>query len=502
VSRLGVYILRLPLFRKLSWQLAAAALILLASALAAFGALAWSVAARDLESELGRRLLNAARLSALQLSQRELPRAVPGPEQSRRLTKLLSQLAAEAELERVLLMDLDGRVLGDSLGLAVGSDRYVYLDLDQEEWMAAQLGQARSTTLFTGPEGRSFKSAFAPVIGRDGKPILIVRAEASAGFLEELRSFGLSLAVLGLVALGLGMLLAVLLSRPLVRPLRGMISASRQVAGGDFSARVASVRPDELGQLAGTFNEMAERLGAFVAQRERLAALGEVAAGMAHEIRNPLAAIEGFAGLAEQRVKDRDKEALAHVRDVRREVAVVNEFIGDFLQYARPRPPRVVPCDLAAVVDEAAQVAVSARQRRRWTVKRSGAKLLAAQSDPGQIRQILVNLIKNAREASPKGGGIELGVEKQGRWAFLSVRDHGRGLPEGGHEALFKPFVTSKPMGTGLGLSIAQKLAETLGGHIEAEAAHTGKGSVFTLVLPLQAPVSTAASGGDSEIKE
>lgn len=483
MRRLYRLLLRLPLFRRLSWQIGSATLVLLATALAAFGGLAWSVAARDLEHELGRRLVNAARLSALHLSRQALPSTVPGPESSRRLTQQLAQLATQADLERVLLLDLDGKVLGDSLGLAVGAERYAYLDLDQEEWMAAQLGQAQATTLFAGSGGRSFKSAFAPVPGPGGKPAWILRVEASAAFLEELRRFGVSLALLGLICLVLAMGLAILLSRPLVRPVQGMIAASRQVAGGDFSARVASVRPDELGQLAGTFNEMAERLGAFVKQRERLAALGEVAAGMAHEIRNPLAAIEGFASLAEQRLRERDKEALEHVRDVRREVAVVNGFISDFLEYAKPRPPRLDFCDLAMIADQAAQVAVSTRQRRRWTLKRSGLKQLAAFSDAGQVRQILVNLIKNAREASPKGGSIEIALERAGDWARVAVRDHGRGLPDGGHEALFKPFVTSKPMGTGLGLSIGQKLAEGLGGRIEAAPAPSGKGSVFTLVL-------------------
>jgi signal transduction histidine kinase len=488
MKRLYGLLLRLPLFRRLSWQLAAATLTLLATVLAGFGGLAWSLAARDLEAELGRRLVDAARLSALHLAGQGLPLQVPGPEQSRRLTRQLAGLAAQAELERLLLLDLDGRVLADSLGVAVGADRYVYLDLDQVEWMAAQLGQAQSTTLFRGAEGRAFKSAFAPVSGKDGRVAWVVRAEASARFLEDLRSFGLTLGLLGLLCLAGAMGLAVLLSRPLVRPVQGMIGAARKVAEGDFDARVASVRPDELGQLAGTFNEMAQRLGGFVRQRERLAALGEVAAGMAHEIRNPLAAIEGFASLAEQRLKERDKEALAHVKDVRREVAVVNGFINDFLEYARPRPPRLEPCDLVAVAEEAAGVAITARHRRRWTFKRGGLKQLAAVTDAGQVRQVLVNLIRNACEAAPKGGGIELTVERSGRWARLSVRDHGKGLPEGGHEALFKPFVTSKPMGTGLGLSIAQKLAEGLGGQIHAAVALSGRGSIFTLRLPVQAP--------------
>lgn len=494
-------LLRLPLFRRLSWQLAAATLTLLATVLLAFGGLAWSQAAGDLEAELGKRLTNAARLSARQLSREAMPTQVPGPEESRRLTRELAGLASDAELERLLLLDRDGRVLADSLGLAVGSDRYVYLELDPSEWTAARQGQAQATTLFSGLGGRAYKSAFAPVPGAGGQPTWIVRAEASAGFLQDLRNFGLSLALLGLLCLVAAMGLAVLLSRPLVRPLRGLIEASRRVAGGDFAARVAAVRADELGQLAGTFNEMAQRLGDSVRQRERLAALGEVAAGMAHEIRNPLAAIEGFASLAEARLRGKDAEALEHVRDVRREVAVVNGFINDFLEYARPRPPHAEDCDLAAVADSAAKVAISARQRRRWSVKRTGLKQLILRSDGGQIRQVLLNLLRNAREASPKGGVIELSLEREGRWARVRVRDHGHGLPPGSPEAIFKPFVSSKPMGTGLGLSIAQKLAEGLGGHIDARAA-PGTGSLFTLSLPWRDGITEKRAGSAPEPSE
>lgn len=478
-------VLRLPVFRRLRWQVATVTLVMLVAALGAFGALAYSVASRNLEAELGKRLVNAARLSALQLQSQPLPTAVPGPEEARRLRARLGRLAELGQLERLLLLDLDGRVLGDSLGQAEGADPYVYLALDEDEWLAAQLGQAQATTLFAGSGGRYFKSAFAPLSGADGKALYILRAEASAGFLDDLRQFGVSLGLVGLLSLGVALVLALLLSGPLVRPLQALIGASKQVAGGDFSARVPMGRTDELGELAGTFNEMAERLGGFVKQRERLAALGEVSAGMAHEIRNPLAAMEGFASLAEARLKGKDPEALAHVRDVRREVAVVNGFINDFLEYARPRPPKLQACDLAAVADEAASVAFNKRQRQRWTLRRQGLKQAPAVSDPGHLRQVLVNLLKNAREAQPKGGAIDLGVEQAAGEARLWVRDRGRGIDAAQRESLFKPFVTSKPMGTGLGLSLALKLAEGLGGRIEVEST-PGKGSTFTLVLPLR----------------
>jgi signal transduction histidine kinase len=472
---------RLPPFRRLTWQAAAVTLVLLASALGAFGAMAYTLASRGLERELGRRLVDAARLSALQLSAQPLPAGMPGPEEAKRLRQRLARLADAAELERLLLLDQDGRVLGDSLGEAEGASPYVYLDLDPLEWKAAREGRGEATTLFQGGGGRYFKSAFAPL--PSGGRGLVLRAEASAGFLADLKGLRSSLLLVGAACLALGLGLAVVLTRPLVAPLRSLIAAAGRVAGGDFSARVDPGRRDELGQLSATFNDMAARLGILVRQRERLAALGEVAAGMAHEIRNPLAAIEGFASLAQARLGKGDPEAASHLRDARKEVALADAFISDFLEYARPRPPRPEPCDLGTAADSAAASLFHARGGKRWTLRRVGEASLRWRSDPGQLRQILVNILKNAREAMPKGGVVVLGVERGEGVARLWVRDEGPGIPTEALEGLFKPFVTSKPMGTGLGLSIAQKLAEGLGGTIEVQSA-AGEGSVFILTLP------------------
>jgi signal transduction histidine kinase len=219
--------------------------------------------------------------------------------------------------------------------------------------------------------------------------------------------------------------------------------------------------------------------------RAPLAALGQVAAGMAHEIRNPLGAIEGFAGLLESRLgAAKDKALLSNVRDIRREVAVVNGFIGDFLEYSKPRPPRQAPCDLGRVLEEAAQVAISPARRRRWPLKQVGLKRLACRTDAAQVRQVLVNLLTNAREASRQGGSIEIGLAAEAGLARLWVKDQGRGIPAKDLATLFHPFVTSKPMGTGLGLSIAQALAEGLGGKLEVQS-REGEGALFTLTLPL-----------------
>lgn len=476
-------LLRLPLFRRLSWQLAALALLLLVSGLGAFGVLAWRAAGADLERALGQHLVASVKLVAQDLQRQGLPADVPEGPVADRLGAQLAALADAANLERLLLLDPSGRVLADSAGQAVGSAPYVYLALDPPQWEAARRGAALSTTLFGAAGGGMFKSAFAPVRGPHGRIRWILRAEASARFLDELRGLGLQQLLLGLVALGLSLVLALWLAQPLVRPLQDLIGASLRIAGGDFDARVAAGRRDELGRLGDTFNQMAERLGILVRQRERLAALGEVAAGMAHEIRNPLAALDGYAQLAEQRVQD-DPVAARQLREVRREVAVVDGFIRDFLAYARPRPPLVEACDLGAVADAAARVALPAVKRRRWRLRRTGLKRLPARADAGQLRQVLVNLLTNAREAQPKGGWVELDLGVKAGRARLSVRDGGPGIPAAAREGLFKPFASTKPMGTGLGLSIAQALAEGMGGRIDVESAE-GKGSCFTVWLPL-----------------
>ncbi len=470
-------------FRKLSVQLALVSLFLLVVALTIFGALAWLLAAASLEKELGRRLQSVASLSARELGQAEAGALVPGGKAAQLVQARAAELARLGGLRALLVLDNQGRVLVDSAGLETPGERYPYTRLDPAEWEQALLGHGSVTPLFVGRDGGYYKSAFEPLPGPRGRRA-VVRAEASADFLESIRDFGWSLLGLGAVSLVGALLLGVWMSRPLVRPIRGLIEASRRVARGDFNARVELTRADELGQLAETFNEMAQDLGVWARQRERLAALGELAAGVVHEIRNPLQAIEGFAALLQNKLKPKDP-ARAYAKDIQAEVKVANQFLGDFLEYSRARPALLTFCDVGLVLDDALKVAFPRGARARWKLKREGERHLRATVDPGQLRQVLVNLLNNAREASPQGGPIRAGLDSQKGHLRLWVADLGRGIPEGDLAKLFLPFFTSKPMGTGLGLSIAHKLVEGLGGRIEVSS-QFGKGSVFTVYVPVR----------------
>jgi two-component system NtrC family sensor kinase len=408
--------------------------------------------------------------------------ALPGGRAAARLREKASELLRESGLEAVQLLRLDGVVLADTLDSSSEGKRYGYLDLDSTEWELALNGDSRATPLFLGRGGRFFKSAFAPILD-SGKPVAVLRVEASADYLAEVRRFGTWLLLLGLFSLGLAVGLAALASRPIVKPVQDLIAASRRVARGDFEARVEARRQDEIGQMSVTFNEMAEQLGAFVREKERLATLGELASGVVHEVRNPLGAIEGFASLVEARLKPKDP-GKAWIQDIKNEVRIVNGFLTDFLEYARPRPPKLEPMHPAESLEAALPVVLPGDRGKRWKAswgRKDPVKVLA---DKDQLRQVFVNLLMNAREASPKGAPLLLGCVRLGEEARLSVTDKGKGISMADQERLFTPFFTSKPMGTGLGLSIAQKIVESFGGRIEVDS-EEGKGSTFTVVLPL-----------------
>lgn len=469
-------------FRKLTHQLIWLFTLLTGSVLALFGFMAYTLSSTSLEAELGRHLVAVARLKALAMPPALLGGVLPGGKAAERLRNKSAELAREAGIEAVQVMRLDGVVLADTLDRANEGRPFAYLELDSTEWELALKGQSRATPLFQGRGGRYFKSAFAPVFGEKGV-IALVRVEASADFLGEVRRFGTSMLLVGLLSLAFAIGLAAFVSRPIVDPVQDLISASRRIARGEFGARVEVRRQDEIGQMSSTFNEMAEQLAVFVSEKERLATLGELAAGVVHEVRNPLAAIEGFAGLVEARLKPRDP-GHAYVKDIKNEIRIVNGFLTDFLEFAKPRQPRLEAIHPAEVADGALMVVLPGDRARKWKPSWGRREPLKVLADKDQLRQVFVNLLMNAREASPRGGPLILSCQRRGAEARLTVADKGKGISTGDLEKLFTPFFTSKPMGTGLGLSIAAKIVESFGGRIEVESIE-GKGSEFTVVLPV-----------------
>jgi signal transduction histidine kinase len=325
---------------------------------------------------------------------------------------------------------------------------------------------------------------------------------------------------------------ATLLRGRLVRPLQRLAAAARAIAAGDLAARVPAEGPRETFELAGAFNEMTEALAARTQalekavadlresnrqlraaragldRAERLAAVGRLAAGVAHEVGNPMAALLGFLDLA-SRENGLSGAGREHLARAAREGERVRVILRQILDFSRPARSQRTPVDVGEVADETAAL-VRAQQRYRDVaieVVRAGEPPLAL-ADKSRVAQILLNLLVNAADALRGCGAAaprvrvtlepaalhvradEPGARAGGRRVFdavaCSVEDNGPGVAPEDRERIFDPFFTTKPPGegTGLGLSNAARFAEELGGALELDAAHPGPGARFVLRLP------------------
>ena len=247
-------------------------------------------------------------------------------------------------------------------------------------------------------------------------------------------------------------------------------------------------------------------------ERDRLAALGEMAAGLAHEIRNPLGAIKGAAQyLDPAHLGEEDGEMLQVIID---EVDRLNSVVTQFLDYARPVKPKLVPVDVNEVIERTVKLLQVDLDESIVVDLQLDPSRPLAMTDAEQLKQVLVNLVQNAVQAMPAGGRITLstgsshddpaGFHLSGRstdFVEIRVKDTGPGLPEEHREHIFVPFFTTKKGGTGLGLAISQRIIRSHGGTISAQS-RPGEGAEFLIRLPaaekkseaVQPPEGQAAS--------
>jgi signal transduction histidine kinase len=289
--------------------------------------------------------------------------------------------------------------------------------------------------------------------------------------------------------------LAYFIQRPMVE-LQDKIA---RVGEGDFDVSVNFARRnDEIGDLGRNFNFMVQQLRESreeierlhrtqMSRAEHLATLGELATGLAHEIRNPLA---GIAGVIE--IVGRDlpvtSPARAVVKDIRLEIAQINRILTDLLQAARPHPPEVRASDLNTTVEHA--VMLARQQVLSKPIKIEIAKdptLPNVEHDSDQIHQVLLNLLLNSVQAIEGSGTIRIVLALKKEQALISVTDTGVGIAPQHLPFIFRPFYTTKGNGTGLGLSLARRIIEDHRGRIEVDS-QPGKGTEFLITLPIHHP--------------
>jgi signal transduction histidine kinase len=222
-------------------------------------------------------------------------------------------------------------------------------------------------------------------------------------------------------------------------------------------------------------------------QSDRLAALGELSAGIAHEIRNPLGSIKGSVEILEEEIPKSHKK-YEFIRIIKEEVARLNLLVAEFLKFARPPKLSIESTSINELIRSTLVLIRKEAEKVKIDILATLQESLPLlKLDPDQIRQVLLNLMLNAVQAMPKGGSLQIAtsLEAAGECILITVSDTGEGINDKDLERIFDPFFTTRPAGTGLGLSISHQIVENHGGHLAARRNKTG-GMSFIIRLPVK----------------
>jgi signal transduction histidine kinase len=271
-------------------------------------------------------------------------------------------------------------------------------------------------------------------------------------------------------------MLSVLVARLLVRPVKRLEAAAARIGQGDLERPVEATSRDEVGLVAETMEQMRQQL------QSRDERMQMMLAGIAHEVRNPLAGMELYAGLLRDDLPAGD-EKRAHVQKIERELDRLKTIVSDFLEFARRPKAELAATDVSDLLSEVRDLALAAAQPRNVQVTLE-AEAARAACDAGQLRRALLNLATNAVQACPTDGTgrVTLRCTRANGEVRVTVSDTGPGIEPAVLEKIWTPFYTTKQQGTGLGLAFVRDIARDHGARIDVES--STRGTTFILALP------------------
>ena len=387
---------------------------------------------------------------------------------------------------------------------------------DLREAVVARRTEATTWSEGVGPlGGRTWVAATTPMFDSGRSVVGAVRVALPAGgrLLGPVNRTALPV-LLGFTlvsALGMGLFGFGLFRRRVLAPIEALAAGTEALAAGAFDTRLGPGPSNELGEVARAFNAMADSLEKFETEgeariaelrainldlrkaradlvfAEKMATVGRLAAGVAHELGNPLASVIGFAELLED---DPDGSLAPDLLPrIRSELDRIHRIVGELLAYSRRgevRAEELEPVDVATMLRTVSGlVAVQPRFSEIVIEFDLPADLPAVLAVPDRLQQILLNLLVNAGEAMGGAGRVLIGANEDAEYLEMWIRDFGRGVPEDEEGSLFEPFFTTKDVGegTGLGLSVSLQLAESMGGRLQ-HARVRGPGAMFVVRLP------------------
>ena len=320
-------------------------------------------------------------------------------------------------------------------------------------------------------------------------------------------------ALVGFLLMGGGIML--LVSLLIDRPVKKMVKVIRRIEDGDLTAKMEEGVNDEFGLVARSFNRMLESQESAHKEVEmchaeqmqraaKLASLGEIISGIAHEIKNPLTGISCAVQVFQSEMNEDDNRR-AVTTEILNHINRLDRTVKDLLNYAKPKPPNFIPLNVNDILDKAVFFVYPEAKKKNVIVDTMvEGEVSDVMMDPDQIQQVFLNLIINAVQAMPDGGKLKISVSEAdlnkeeidgrltelfpgGRAVSVRFEDTGKGIDQEYMDRIFDPFFTKKSKGTGLGLAISQRIVQEHGGEIAVKS-EVNKGSVFTIYLPVILP--------------
>jgi signal transduction histidine kinase len=426
-----------------------------------------------------------------------------------RLERLADDLKSES-LADVAFISPDGQLITTSLATPDEGFGALLLQPGEAQGLSSTLTREFSLS------GHSYQAAYSPWVVRGQTLGVLVTVLPSNFVVTTEATSRTTFSAIFAFATAAVMLVGFLLAQSIARPILRLRTMAQAVAAGDLEQSSGFKRPDEIGDLAQAFDVMTERLQARTAEAERLygeavernrqlaemyerlqttqrqlvqseklAAVGQLAAGIVHDVKNPLGVIKG---MAEELIEDSpngsaDSEAYRLIRD---NATRANAIVTDLLMFARQSDPKMIRRDLRDTIEGALRLTDYLLRKGKVRIERALPETpVMVTYDPQQIQQVLINLFQNAVQAMPDGGELAVGLKMIDRSAVIKVQDTGCGIASEYLPRIFEPFFTTKSegQGTGMGLAVSYGIISRHGGHIEVESV-VGSGSTFTIRLP------------------